>query len=193
MAIDVKEIIVSGLLELIQQKPLEKIKIKDILEATKVSRQTFYNHFKDKEDLLQYIYMTKIVPDYHEANENMNFRDSLLMSLENMKRNSQFMKQACLMEGQNCLKDFICAHCIEFDLQWHQKLYGTKPMPEALRFATEYHAAASSSMTLSWILSDMPVSCEEMASIITRLRSVGMDKLFAEGKSSNPYKIDEKF
>ena len=62
-------------------------------------------------------------------------------------------------------------------------------MPDTLRFATEYHATASSSMTISWILSDMPASCEEMARLITDLRSVGMDKLFADGQTKgNPYK-----
>ena len=44
-------------------------------------------------------------------------------------------------------------------------------------------------MTISWILSDMPASCEEMARLITDLRSVGMDKLFADGQTKgNPYK-----
>lgn len=187
MAIDIKGIITSGLLELIQCKPLNKITIKDILEKTGVSRQTFYNHFQDKDDLIQYIYLSKIIPDYNGDNTNINFKESLIISFKNMKKYHLFMKQACLMEGQNCLKDYIMQHCKEFDLNWHQSLYGEKTMPDALRFATEYHATASSSMTLSWILSDMPVSCEEMATLITNLRNVGMDKLFADGENPNPY------
>ena len=43
-------------------------------------------------------------------------------------------------------------------------------------------------MTISWVLSDMPVSCEEMAKLITDLRGVGMDKLFENAKiKGNPY------
>ena len=43
-------------------------------------------------------------------------------------------------------------------------------------------------MTLSWILFDFPISCEEMADLITELRSVGMDQLFADGDyKKNPY------
>ena len=90
------------------------------------------------------------------------------------------------MEGQNCLKDYILKHCEEFDLAYHQSLYGSEPMPEALRFATKYHANASSNMTLSWILSDMPVSSEDLASLIVQMRSLGMAELFKNGKS-NPY------
>ena len=187
MPLNIKEIISQGLLDLIEEKPLDKITIKDILSKSQVSRQTFYNHFVDKNDLIQYIYLNRIIPDYNE-DKVQNFYDSLLESFENMKKYHKFMKQACLMEDQNCLKDYIMEHCKEFDLKWHQSLYGDKTMPEALRFATEYHATASSSMTLSWILSDMPVSCEEMSRLIVNLRSVGMDELFKEGDHPNPYK-----
>ena len=96
--------------------------------------------------------------------------------------------RALLFEGQNCLKDFIFEHCQQFDIQFHQQRFGNVPMPDTLKFATEYHAIASSSMTISWVLSDMPVSCEEMAKLITDLRGVGMDKLFENAKiKGNPY------
>ena len=131
----------------------------------------------------------KIIPDFHDNNMNISFYDSLVIAFENMKKYHYFMKQACLMEGQNCLKDYIFNHCKEFDLKWHQELYGDEPMPESLRFATEYHATASSSMTLSWILSDMPVSCEEISKMITEMRGIGMEQLFKNGKTKgNPYK-----
>lgn len=109
-----------------------------------------------------------------------------------MKHYQTFLKQACLMEGQNCLKEYIPKHCEEFDLKWHQQLYGEKPMPDALKFATIYHANASSAMTLSWILSDMKVPVDEMAKMITQMRGLGMDELFQGSKcAKNPYKIDK--
>lgn len=189
MAINVKNIIASALLELCETKSLEALTVKQILEKSGVSRQTFYNHFIDKNDLIQYVYKEKIIPDFHDNNMNISFYDSLVIAFENIKKYHHFMKQACLMEGQNCLKDYIFNHCKEFDLKWHQELYGDEPMPESLRFATEYHATASSSMTLSWILSDMPVSCEEISKMITEMRGLGMEQLFKNGKTKgNPYK-----
>ena len=189
MAINVKEILATGLLELVENNLLDSITIKQLLNYTGVSRQTFYNHFLDKNDLIQYIYITKIIPDYHDDNMNMNFKESLIVSFQNMKKYHKFLKEACMYDGQNNLKDYICEHCKEFDLKWHQSLYGDKPMSDALRFATIYHASASSAMSLSWILSDMPVSCEEMADMITRMRGIGMDKLFEDGDNKNPYHI----
>lgn len=188
MAIDIKKLCVSSLLELCQKEPLSAITVSQLLKETGISRQTFYNHFIDKNDLICYTYDHVIVPQFHEDQLHIDFYHALLAVFENMKTYRVFMKQACQMEGQNCLKDHMFQHCQEFDLKWHQKLYGHQPMSEALRFATIYHANASSSMTLSWIMSDMPVSCEDIAKMIVQMRSIGMDKLFQDSENQvNPY------
>lgn len=187
MAIDIKELFVQSILKLCLQKPLEHITIKDLLVDTGISRQTFYNHFIDKNDLIHYVYTSKIIPDYSDYTQPIDFYHSLLDSFKRMKEYQHFMKQACLIDGQNCLKDYMFNHCQEFDIAWHEYLYGD-PLPEALYFATKYHASASSNMTLSWILSDMRVSCEEMASLITTMRGIGMESLFKDAKiKGNPY------
>ena len=142
-----------------------------------------------------YIYDTYIVPNFDEHHMDIDFYESLLQTFQNIKKYHKFMKQACQIEGQNCLKDYIVEHCQQFDLKWHQNLYGSDPMPDDLKFATIYHANASSSMTLSWILSNMPVPCEEIVDMIVQMRGLGMDKLFhsSENYLGSPYqKIDKK-
>lgn len=185
MAINVEKILANALIEICERKSIEEITIQDLLNETGVSRQTFYNHFKDKNDLIQYIYDTKIIPDFVEPTSTIDFKNSMVKTLKNMKKYKHFMKQACMMEGQNCLKDYIFSHCQAFDLKWHEHMYG-KELPDALKFATIYHATASSSMTLSWVLSDMVVDCEQMATMITDMRAIGMDVLFKDG-FKNPY------
>lgn len=195
MSIDVKKILANALLNLCQKQSLQSITVSQLLKETGVSRQTFYNHFKDKNDLICYIYDTYIVPDFDEHHMDIDFYESLLQTFQNIKKYHKFMKEACQIEGQNCLKDYIVEHCQQFDLKWHQNLYGSDPMPDDLKFATIYHANASSSMTLSWILSNMPVPCEEIVDMIVQMRGLGMDKLFhsSENYLGSPYqKIDKK-
>lgn len=187
MAVNMKKMLAEALLELNVNKNLEQITIQNLLDHTGISRQTFYNHFKDKNDLIQYIYEIYIIPDFGDSTKDINFEISMLHTLQKMQEYKIFLKQACMMEGQNCLKEYMFKHCQEFDLKWHEYFYGSQ-LPDALRFATIYHSTASTSMTLSWILSDMVVGCEEMAHMITTMRSVGMDVLFDDGHR-NPYKI----
>ncbi len=44
----------KALFELLETTPFEKISVMDICEKAMVHRATFYNHFTDKEDLLEY-------------------------------------------------------------------------------------------------------------------------------------------
>lgn len=190
MAINIKEMFSASFLKLLKTRSLNKITIQSLLDDTGASRQTFYNHFQDKNALIAYIYNTRIIPDFTEnSDENMDFYASLLSSFQKMKEYQSFLEQALKDDSPGCLKDYILAHCAEFDLAWHQKLYGSKQMSEELIFATKYHAIASSNMTISWILSGMRVSCEEMAKLIVQMRGIGMDELFAssDGKG-NPYR-----
>ena len=188
MAIQIKHLVAQSLLKLCETAPLSTITVQQILDDTGISRQTFYNHFKDKYALIQYIYDTYIIPDFQlQQMTTINFYEILVTSFQRMQTYHSFLKQACLMDGQNCLKDYIYRHCEAFDIQWHEALYGKQPLPQTLYFATKYHANASTNMTLSWILSDMPVSCEELAKLIVQMRALGMDVLFKDCALPNPY------
>ena len=61
MAIMATEKIIDALLLLCRKKSLEDISVKQIVEAAGVSKQTFYNHFSDKYDLIHAVYDTRII------------------------------------------------------------------------------------------------------------------------------------
>lgn len=52
MAVDMKPLIAKNLLEMLKTKHLEKITIKELVDACGISRQAFYYHFKDILDVL---------------------------------------------------------------------------------------------------------------------------------------------
>ena len=43
----------NALVELLKDKPFEKITVQNILEATPVTRTTFYKHFRDKYEIAE--------------------------------------------------------------------------------------------------------------------------------------------
>ena len=86
MSIDVKKILANALLNLCQKQSLQSITVSQLLKETGVSRQTFYNHFKDKNDLICYIYDTYIVPDFDEHHMDIDFYESLLQTFQNIKK-----------------------------------------------------------------------------------------------------------
>ena len=116
------------------------------------------------------------------------YRDELEHSLARMHEHGTFMRQAASMSGQNNLSEHVLRRAQNFDLAWHQSLWGDEPMPEELRLATVYHAMASVHMALSWILSGFPAPESELATLITRMRGIGMERLFEGAQTpGNPY------
>ena len=55
-----KEIIIRTLFELLNEKPLAKITVKDIVERCGVNRNTFYYHFKDISDVVEYALLREV-------------------------------------------------------------------------------------------------------------------------------------
>lgn len=56
MAQTTKKALGASLKKLLEEKPLDKITVTDIVEDCEVNRQTFYYHFKDIYDLVEWIY-----------------------------------------------------------------------------------------------------------------------------------------
>jgi len=190
MAIDVESIVIDALLKLVEDDgvPLERVTVKRLLEASGVSRQAFYNHFLDKNDLICQVYEKRMVAAFTGTPNGFAYRDELEDALRRMHAHGTFMRQAVRMDGQNNLTEHVTERTQAFDLAWHQSLWGDEPMPEELRLATVYHAMASVQMALSWILSGFPAPEEELATLITRMRGIGMERLFEGAQTpGNPY------
>lgn len=56
MASGTKEALASALRQMMTIKPIDKVTVKDIVEICGVNRQTFYYHFDDVDDLLEWVF-----------------------------------------------------------------------------------------------------------------------------------------
>lgn len=105
-----KYLLANGIKELMQTTPLAKISIKDISDFCNISRNTFYYHFKDKFDLVNWIFYTEITPKISEISDLENWHHGLISLCLYMKENKKFYINALNTEGQNsfsdCLMDF---------------------------------------------------------------------------------------
>ena len=54
MAIDMKRTIAEMLIKLLEHKPVDKITVKELVDACGISRQTFYYHFQDIMEVIEW-------------------------------------------------------------------------------------------------------------------------------------------
>ncbi|SDO56934.1 regulatory protein, tetR family [Streptococcus equinus] len=82
---DTKDRLFFALICLMKEKKYEDIKIKEILERSEISRRTFYRHFSNKQELLNY-YFEKVIEEYLQKRQQFaqtqSFEDMLSGSLE---------------------------------------------------------------------------------------------------------------
>lgn len=179
MAINIQMLLSEALLALCDEKKLTSITIKNLLDKTGVSRQTFYNYFIDKNDLIQWTYEHKVLNIFLATDTERTYYENTLTYYKNIDAHRTFLKQACSIREQNCLTDYIINFAIDYDLKWHQQHCGNKVLSDELIFASKYHSIAAIYAAIEWINSDTPQPAEIMAKRITKLRKLSLsDVLF---------------
>ena len=56
-----KRVLADSIRKLMEQRPLAKISVGDIVEECGLNRNSFYYHFKDKYDLVNWIFYTDVI------------------------------------------------------------------------------------------------------------------------------------
>ena len=101
-----KKALASALKELMKTVPFSKISIGDICDVCEMNRKSFYYHFKDKYDLINWIYTSEFV-----AGMQNRVYDSEWDLLEDMcvyfYENRDFYRKALQIEGQNSFYDYF--------------------------------------------------------------------------------------
>lgn len=182
---DTKTIFGESLLALNETKDLDKITISDILKKAGFSRQTFYNHFADKYELIQYVYKQMIIPTFDHLSADFDFTANMLVAYQNMQNHRKFMQQACRFKDQNNLQEYIFYHCYNFDLAWYQLLF-KGPLPTEVLLACQYHAHACTHLTLEWI-EDGTFDYQEIVESIVNTRKASLNPLFEKYDKPTPY------
>ena len=101
-----KRALAAALKELMEQKPFSKINVAEICEKCGMNRKSFYYHFKDKYDLVNWIFdmdFAKVL-EAHEKKDYFTwpFLEALC---ECFYENRYFYRKALKIREQNCLID----------------------------------------------------------------------------------------
>ncbi len=101
-----KNALAESMKKLMKEKSFEKISVIDICEGCGMNRKSFYYHFKDKYDLVNWIFYT----DFIRAASSRKYRDGwdLLAAIaELFSRERTFYRAAMEIRGQNSFNDYF--------------------------------------------------------------------------------------
>ena len=97
----------ESLKRLLLKKPLDKITITDITTDCGISRMAFYYHFKDKYDVINWIFYTEITPLIGDTVSIDKWGSGMRALCHYILENKTFYTNVVQFEGQNSLADCL--------------------------------------------------------------------------------------
>lgn len=175
-----KRVIADTIKKLMTEKPLAKISVGDIVEHCGINRNSFYYHFKDKYDLINWIFYTEIT-------QKMNQEDALAKStwtllegvLQFLYEDKAFYRNALSVSGQNSfaeyfmdlLKTVVKARAVDMFED-----------DEDREFVATFFTDAFVATVFRWLINGAKITPEKMVSLIQKAAYGGVNRLIQEGE-----------
>lgn len=176
---DTKDLLAQALKQCMKKSPLEKITIKDITDTCGVSRQTFYRHFKDRQDLVNWYFDKILLESFEHMGEGKTIYDGLVKKFTFIHQERLFFEAAFKNDDQNNLRD----HDFELILAFYTNRIQDKmrhPLSEELQFQLEMYCQGSIYMTVKWLLSNAETSPQILAKQMTDSMPEKLRKVFTD-------------
>ncbi len=175
---DTKQVLADAFVELSKTKPLEKITIQNIVDKCGAGRQTFYNHFKDKEELVEYIFVNDEKKSLIECDGNCSLKDRIKLVLDTIKKKRRFYTYAYDAKGQNSLEEVIIRQYINFYSDVVIKKGGEEALDERMKMSIRFFCRGAYTFCKEWMENKYHCSSEEIAEIIVENMPERLKKYF---------------
>lgn len=157
-----KKAIAESLIGLTMKKPFDKISVADITKACNLNRQTFYYHFQDKYELLDWIYYNFTFQPLMQEISFDNWKERLLALLKDMQKNQVFC-----MNTIKCSEDYFEEYLFKILITLFgaaiESLDTEKKLTETDRTVfARFYAHGLCGIIIDWAVGGMKESIEEM-------------------------------
>lgn len=176
-----KRAIAQGFKELINKKSLDKITIADITEICGLNRQTFYYHFQDKYELVNWIYYNEAISIISNDLTIQNWDQKVLELLDVMKNESYFYMNTLRNTNSNEFHNYLYCVIKEIFSDIIENLVKPKKIDDTDKeFIAEFISYGVVGMIVAWAKSGMKQTPE---SISSRIKTILEEcKMFAASR-----------
>ena len=150
------------------QHPIDKITIQMITDGAGVIRPTFYNHFQDKYNLLEWILVHDILVPVQPMLASGMMNESLWLIFHNILKEKEFYMHVARLEGQNSFESMVekaISLILSGMLKEQMKGYKLKNRWLTPEHISVYYAKSMTYVLLSWIRSGMELTQEELTDV----------------------------
>lgn len=187
-----KRALATSLKELMEEQPFEKINVAQICERCDMNRKSFYYHFKDKYDLVNWIFDTEFIALLKDENlevvhANYKERWAFIEKIcQYFYHNHGFYRKALQIKGQNSFSDHFREYIQPLLADRISDLFGQKQLDQ---FTMDFFTDAVICAMERWLLTKECMPPEQFLEKVKELteksaRSICRELIQAEQESS---------
>lgn len=165
---DKRERISEAFVSMIGEKPLDAIRVKDIAARAGVSKATFYRLFRDKYDVMNWVFFGPTDAAVAEHPDLANWKAWSYASCELIRQKKAFFKKALSYSGQNSFLDFMAQYFRRNILRSVCRRDGVDSPPEDVRFVIEAFGALNAFAVANWIRGDCAMPLETLIDYVDK-------------------------
>lgn len=164
---------------LLKKEPLDEIRVSEIVKESGLSRKTFYRHFCDKYDLMNWYFDQFYQESFGSIMVGSSWEEAMIRCLEIYENKQKILRNAYSSKDINGLRNH--------DINVTKKIYetflikmGANILKDDMQFYIEIAARGGTDMVIEWILQDNRPTKEGLARLLKQSLPVEILKYIAE-------------
>lgn len=164
-----KMALADSLKKIMTEKAFGQIRVDDITAGCGLTRQAFYYHFKDKYDLMNWIYYTETAPFITSYGSFDHWTDGLTDLCHYMQQNKTFYQNALNTAGQNSFPEYLNSYISDVAIAAIETMLDTEYDRHKWDFVVSFFATAFVAFIVRWANNGMK---DDPAEYIAKIRGL---------------------
>ncbi len=172
MSVRTKQWIAENMKKLMTKKPLDKIRVTEICREAEIERPTFYYHFRDKYDLVAWIFCRSAFET------DILSIESAAKAMNQMRRDYIFYKRAYEDNSQNPLWKYMVEYFVGRYTQEALRILGVQRLDTQLSYSIRLYCHGCVGMTREWLLEDNITPAETIVEMMFSSMPESLQNIF---------------
>lgn len=165
-----KKALAAALKKLLEKKPLSKITVTDIAEECEINRHTFYYHFRDIYDLIEWIYENEAEQYILGDGIPGTWQEGLRQLFQYILDNRKFVVETYMFFQKDHLLQFVHKHAAQLVSHiMESEKEKIRISQEKQKFAVDFYAFALEGIIYAWVKNGMKHDPEEIIRMLSAM------------------------
>ena len=164
-----KKAIALALKDVMKTKPLSKITVNDIAEECSINRQTFYYHFQDIQDLVEWICLTEADEAIEDNKNYATWQEGFSAVFSTLQKEKSFVMNVYRSASRESIKNYL--YSLVYPLLYAvatEESEGLSVRDDDREFVAHFYKYAFVGIVLDWIAHDMEEEPENIVREVSK-------------------------